>query len=86
MPSYAPKQHTKVPPFLHHQVLGQHLRVWSDRRTPISWDELQSVKNEVFGEDAWAIEVYPPESEVVDEAPFRHLWLVESGPNLRNRP
>ncbi|MEE9921763.1 MAG: hypothetical protein PBV01_24335 [Brucella anthropi] len=45
----------------------------------ITWDELQQLKNEYFGADAVAIEVYPPNSHVVNSLPMRHLWKLGSG-------
>jgi len=45
----------------------------------ITWDELQALKNEHFGPDAVAIEVYPPHSQVVNSLPMRHLWKLGSG-------
>ncbi|WP_247875543.1 MULTISPECIES: hypothetical protein [unclassified Brucella] len=45
----------------------------------ITWDELQALKNEHFGPDAVAIEVYPPHSHVVNSLPMRHLWRLGSG-------
>ena len=58
----------------------QHLRVWRhDGRGGIPWDDLQAIKNEMLGEDVMAIELYPPQSAVVDEANIRHLWVVPEG-------
>ncbi len=45
----------------------------------ITWDELQALKNEHFGPDAVAIEVYPPNSNVVNSLPMRHLWKLGAG-------
>ncbi|OEI85078.1 hypothetical protein BA060_00270 [Brucella sp. B13-0095] len=45
----------------------------------ITWDELQALKNEHFGPDAAAIEVYPPDSDVVNSLPMRHLWKLDAG-------
>lgn len=45
----------------------------------ITWDELQALKNEHFGTDAVAIEVYPPHSHVANSLPMRHLWKLGSG-------
>lgn len=45
----------------------------------ITWDELQALKNEYFGREAVAIEVYPPESQVVNSLPMRHLWKLGVG-------
>lgn len=74
---------------LRYQNLGKHIRVWrEDGESGIGWDELQAIKNEVFGDDATCIEIYPPKHEVVNEVNMRHLWLVDpedmgSMPNLR---
>ena len=59
-----------------------------DGRDGIPWDHLQAIKNEILGEDAWAIEVYPPEAELVNEVNRRHLWRLPFGtplPNLKHR-
>jgi len=53
-----------------------HIRVWTRSTRPLSWDELQDVKREAgFGESA-AVEVYPPDDEIVDEVRMRHLWVL----------
>ena len=58
----------------------QHLRVWRhDGRGGIPWDDLQAIKNDMLGEDVMAIELYPPQSDMVDEANIRHLWVVPEG-------
>lgn len=44
----------------------------------ITWDELQSIKDQYFGSEAVAIEVYPPNSLVVNSLPMRHLWKLGS--------
>jgi len=41
----------------------------------IAWDELQAIKSEVGYGEMTAVEVYPPNSEVVNVANMRHLWL-----------
>lgn len=40
----------------------------------MTWDELQDLKNAVWGEKALAIEIYPPKSELVNTGNYRHLW------------
>ena len=55
----------------------------TDWRDGITWDELQRVKNETLGPDVWCVEVYPPESEVVDVANMRHLWPLDEPPATR---
>lgn len=44
-----------------------------------TWDALQSVKNDVWGDEAQAVELYPSQSRVVDNAFQRHLWRVPDG-------
>ena len=41
-----------------------------------SWQELQRIKNDVLGEHWAAVEVYPSERLVVDEADIYHLWCT----------
>jgi len=41
-----------------------------------SWLDLQHIKNTLIGEESTAIEVYPPQSRVVDELNMYHLWIV----------
>lgn len=45
----------------------------------IGWEDLQAIKNEVWGRDARAIEVYPRAADVVNSGNFRHLWRLGSG-------
>jgi hypothetical protein len=42
----------------------------------IHWDELQAVKCEVGFGDWFGLEIYPREADVVNDANFRHLWLL----------
>ena len=42
----------------------------------ITWDKLQEIKNQVWGKDARAIEVYPAERDVINNATIRHLWRL----------
>lgn len=57
-----------------------HLRVLRvDGRDGISWDDLQRIKNEIVGADRLAVEVYPPEAELVNEVNMRHLWVLPEG-------
>lgn len=43
---------------------------------PIPWDVLQTIKDEILGPDVYAIEVYPPQGEIVAEEYRRHLWAI----------
>lgn len=50
---------------------------WEDG---ITWDELQQLKAEAGYGDRWAVEVYPPDVDVVNVANIRHLWVVDQPP------
>jgi hypothetical protein len=43
-----------------------------------SWRDIQRIKNEIFGEEAHAVEYYPKQSELIDEKNVYHLWVLES--------
>ncbi|WP_425072571.1 DUF7694 domain-containing protein [Sagittula sp. S175] len=54
----------------------------------LTWDQLQQIKNAVWGDDARAIEVYPRQARLVNQVPARHLWRLGEGdfcPDLLNR-
>ncbi len=46
---------------------------WADG---ITWDELQRVKSECGFGGVDAVEVYPPDCDVVNVGNLRHLWLM----------
>ncbi|RXF72077.1 DUF7694 domain-containing protein [Hansschlegelia zhihuaiae] len=41
-----------------------------------SWWEAQRIKDELAGEAATAIEIYPPRDEIIDGADMFHLWVL----------
>jgi len=49
------------------------IQSWND--LAISWEQLQAVKNKALGDDVIAIEIFPPESNVVNLRNTRHLWF-----------
>ncbi|MEM8976289.1 MAG: hypothetical protein AAGD43_29845 [Pseudomonadota bacterium] len=53
-----------------------HLAVSSLTGDRPSWHEMQRIKNELAGERATAVEVYPPQAEVIDEAEMFHIWVL----------
>lgn len=68
----------KVFAVLERRVEGAvHLAVSSLSEDRPTWWEMQRIKNELVGEDATAVEVYPPQSEVVDGADMFHLWVLD---------
>lgn len=57
-----------------------HISVHDHHRNPdIAWRLLQRIKNELAGADRWAVEWFPPEDQLVDEANERHLWVWPVG-------
>lgn len=48
----------------------------------ITWDQLQQVKAECGFGNQWAVEVYPPEPDIVNVANVRHLWLLPQAPDF----
>lgn len=57
-----------------------HMAISSLTTERPSWWEAQRIKNEIVGEGATAVEVYPPQDEVVDGANMYHLWTVRKLP------
>ncbi|MCW9041730.1 MAG: hypothetical protein OQK05_00180 [Pseudopelagicola sp.] len=51
-----------------------HLAV--EHNGAITWDDLQAIKNDIWGAEARAIEVYPKQSQLVNSAQMRHLWRL----------
>lgn len=52
----------------------KHAAIRNKQSTNITWSEKQRIKNELFGEEAQAIEFFPKQSELVDGANMYHLW------------
>lgn len=45
-----------------------------DRRTVRDWRDLQRIKNQLIGENCEAVELFPSEERLVDNANQYHLW------------
>lgn len=56
----------------------RHLGISSLSEIRPTWPEAQRIKNELAGADATAVEVYPPDAEVIDQAHMYHLWVLPS--------
>lgn len=41
-----------------------------------SWADMQRIKNELIGEKRIAIEVFPAQEDLVDDANMAHLWVL----------
>lgn len=50
-----------------------------DRHVVRDWRHLQQIKNEVMGPESEAVELFPAESRIVDEANQYHLWCRPAG-------
>lgn len=62
--------------------LVTHACIRNAASTDIPWCEKQRIKNELFGTERVAVEVFPPESQLVDEANMYHLWILLEGAQL----
>lgn len=60
----------------------EHACIRNAESTDISWAEKQRIKNEIFGKETIAIEVFPKESLLVDEANMYHIWVLPENMNL----
>lgn len=59
-----------APPLVH---LAIHRKDW---KPVIDWRHKQRIKNEIVGESHEAVELYPAEERLVDNANTCHLWVV----------
>lgn len=57
----------------------QHAMINTASSTEVAWCEKQRIKDELFGLERTAIEVFPPVSELIDEANAYHLWVFPPG-------
>ena len=53
--------------------------ITTDGSRGFSWAEKQQIKDELFGKNRVAIEVYPTEDRLVDTADVYHLWVLPKG-------
>lgn len=53
-----------------------HICMRNAASTDIPWKKKQRIKNELFGSQRIAIEVFPKESDLVDAAMMYHIWLL----------
>lgn len=62
---------------------AHNLREYDDSRfsVPITWDDLQAIKDR-FWPDQIAVEVFPPRSSIVNIADLRWIWVLPKGASL----
>lgn len=46
----------------------------------ITWDELMEIKRQTGHAETWAVEVYPADTQTVNVANMRHLFLLDEAP------
>jgi hypothetical protein len=71
--------------FTRHTEMGDvlHLAIRRADDGPItSWGDMQQIKNDLAGAERYAVEVFPPTSQLVDEANMRHLFVLPEGKAL----
>lgn len=56
-----------------------HLAIRTPSNLEPPWRDMQRIKNELFGEDRFAIQIYPAQSHLIDDADMYHLWIMEEG-------
>lgn len=49
---------------------------------PIGWAEKMMIKNELFGENRFAIEIYPKQDRLIDVTDTYHLWVFDKKLNM----
>ena len=54
----------------------QHITIERSDGQPVGWSDKQQIKDELFGRDRIAIEVYPDRKHLVDVMNVYHLWLL----------
>lgn len=54
----------------------KHLAIRTASQLEPPWRDLQRIKNEICGEEATAVQVMPPGSELIDEADMYHMWVI----------
>lgn len=60
-----------------HLLIRRH-----DEQPERRWAAMQRIKNELGGPDRVAIEVYPAQGDLVDQANLYHLWVLPTGFSL----
>jgi hypothetical protein len=57
-----------------HLLIRRH-----DQGTVIPWAHLQRIKDELMGPERVAVEVFPAQSQLVDDANCFHVWVLPEG-------
>ena len=87
----ASKQHAKTSPIRSQEIdtrgtpLGpvRYVRFYRDDDKPVGWRELWEAFAERYP-DQWAIQLFPPANELINEANVYHLWVLDDVPENLN--
>ena len=55
-----------------------HLKVYTPDYRRLTWPQVWQAFQDVYP-GRWALELYPPAEELVDDANVYHLWLLPEG-------
>lgn len=63
--------------FLNDLGFGEIIHLWVARKgdKPLGWSQLQRIKNEIVGPEFMGIEVFPKETQKIDQANMYHIWV-----------
>lgn len=57
----------------------EHAAIRNADSQDVPWAIKQQIKNDLFGEDRVAIEVFPEVSQLIDGAMMYHIWVLPAG-------
>jgi hypothetical protein len=69
-------------PYARHWGEVDHAAIRNCSSTDVPWAAKQRIKDELFGKDRVAVEVFPLADELVDSANMYHLWVMPAGYRL----
>lgn len=62
--------------------MAQHAAIRTASETELSWREKQRLKSTIFGPGFMAVEIMPPDADIVNGANMWHLWILPEGVGL----
>ena len=66
-------EHFYTPPFGH----VTYLKVYTSDYQPLSWTEIWQAIHDIYP-NRWAIQLFPPAQDLIDDAAVYHLWLLSA--------
>jgi hypothetical protein len=68
--------HPGIPSLLRISICRSKVSTGGRWEDGLTWDELQAIKREVGFGEWYAVEVYPRDCDIVNDANMRHLWVM----------